>query len=49
MEIAATKKTIKIESLPPSQCTAYQHSFHIYQEMDWKFLEESNYNPSDWG
>ena len=48
--MAATNKTIKIESLPPSEHAAYQHLFRVYQQvMDWKHLEESHYDPSNWG
>ena len=48
MEMAATNKTIKIESLPPSERAACQHSFRVYlQVMDWKYLEENHYDPSD--
>ena len=50
MEMAATNKTIKIESLPPYERAACQHSFRVYlQVMDWKYLEENHYDPSDWG
>lgn len=50
MEMATTNKSIKIESLPPSNGAAWQHSLRVYlQVMDWKHLEENHYNPSEWG
>ena len=50
MEMATTNKSIKIESLPPNNGAAWQHSLRVYlQVMDWKHLEENHYDPSEWG
>jgi hypothetical protein len=50
MEMAATNKKIKIESLPPSEGAACQHSLRVYlQVMNWKHPEENHYDPSDLG
>jgi len=50
MEMAVANKTIKIESLPPSEGAARQHSYRVYQQvMDWKFLKEGHFEPADWG
>ena len=48
--MAATNTSIKIESLPLSEDSAYQHSLRVYlQVMNWKFLEEGDCNPTDCG
>ena len=50
IEITATKDEIKIESLPPSENAAQQHSYWVYlQVMVRKFLEEAHVDPLGWG
>ena len=46
----STNKIFKIESLPPSEGSAYQHALRVFlQVSDWKFLQEAHRDPVDWG
>ena len=50
MGVISTNKVVKIESLPPSEGSAYQHALCVYlQAADLKYLQETYQNPEDWG
>ena len=42
LEMAVTNKSIKTESLPPSERAAHRHSICVYLQVTyWKFLQEN--------